>query len=167
MHHVTRQDLLTHQLSCGKWNSLTLPNFRPNLQLLLCAPSLLKASHPGSGPSWRSGPQRHFSPWPLQLLPALMPFTESLWAGNKITDCQAGSVRKRDFILSPLAANAVSSTTPPSLQQQQTWGFLFVCFFVLFYWKQCPKFQWSTAFLLVYLRLLACFLNCLPEGICG
>lgn len=38
-----------------KMNSLTLRNFRPNLQLLLTSPSLLKASHLPSRPSQKSG----------------------------------------------------------------------------------------------------------------
>lgn len=60
MHHVTCQDLLTHQLSCGKWNSLTLPNFHQNLQLLLCSSSLLKASHLLCQLSEKSGRCHHF-----------------------------------------------------------------------------------------------------------
>mgnify|MGYP007046044345 CR=1 FL=1 len=121
MHHVTCQDLLTRQLSCGKWNSLTLPNFHQNLQLLLCSSSLLKALHLPCQPSEKSGGCHHFFSAPCSCsLPS--PLLLGLCEDEQVTtsrstqnNSQAAVVRKGIyFILSPGTVFALPTSSIPN-----------------------------------------------------
>lgn len=141
MHHVTCQDLLTYQLSCGKWNSLTLPNFHPNLQLPLCSPSLLKASYLRSRPSWKSGRCYHFFFCPRKLLPTLTSYwvfvrlKQGTMSRSAQHNVRQAVVRKEIyFFVSPCAIFALSTalspttTKPPKQQTFLSNAFLLVIY---------------------------------------
>lgn len=120
-----------------KMNSLTLRNFRPNLQLLLTSPSLLKASHLPSRPSQKSGgggtvslsAPRSCSPHsPLSL--GLCGDETWYRVQKHPARCQAGGDREQrlrfclsSFLLSPSALSPTTTATPK--QEQQHW------------WKRC------------------------------
>lgn len=170
MHHVTRQDPTDPPIILWKMNSLTLPNLpptpTPDLQPLLCSPSLWKLGlaqlETGGG-----GTLSFSVPCSCCLLSPPSPralggkhgaLSRSAWQQAVL---QAGSGRVQRFhiclfqlLLYPWALAPANPHHHHQPRKKATTKLF----------EAVPSPQWSLAFSPVYWRPLPCLLSCLPGG---